>query len=47
MGESRQRGTFEERKRLSIKRNKDELVKSVFNRDESEDIIFGLELPLF
>lgn len=37
MGESRRRGTFEERKKLSIKRNRDELAKEYFDRDPSED----------
>lgn len=37
MGESRRRGTYEERKKLSIKRKKDNLVKEIFNRDPSED----------
>lgn len=37
MGESRRRGTYEERKKLSIKRNKDDLVRELYNRDPSED----------
>lgn len=37
MGESRSRGTYEERKKLSIKRKKDDLVRKLYNRDPSED----------